>query len=548
MALTYTEIEQQKNRRIFFFFTVVLLFYFLTAFILATVTKLFFRTEFGIKGSSPFLTGEETFLIFMFSLFAALVHLLYSISHVTSFVKRALGVVNLDSSDTYHQRFKTIVDEVNVATGSRYTIAPVVVPTVAMNAFTISHNNREALLGITEGLLSRLNRQQLQGVVAHEVAHIVSGDSFQTTVGCALFGVYAALLSGIEKTFRGGIRASGRGGAGLILFLCLIYVLLQVLQFFYNLVRLFVSRDREFRADAIAVRLTRDPISLSEALYMISRGWRGLGFIDRNLESLFIMNPVHEELDESEGTWADLLSTHPPIRKRMEILSQMAHADVKAVQESVLRQEKLQESLREPVRDEQGPRWMAFEEEKGWAGPFTLTQLIHLGWVKPETWLKAVEEERIKQAKEEIFLKPYFEEQIRKPNVSSFSCPRCNQSLVEEVYEGVVTYRCVFCGGIFVEEEKVGRIIIRKEVDFDERIKRLAELTQRQGLEKIKAKNREKVLFYLKCPRCGEEMMRNFYTLAYLVTVDRCISCGFVWLDQDELEMIQYLVENVKAI
>jgi len=72
----------------------------------------------------------------------------------------------------------------------------------------------------------------------------------------------------------------------------LIFVILNVTQFFYNIIRLFVSRDRELRADAIAVQLSRDPLSLSEALYAISRGWRGLGYIEPTLESLFIMNPI----------------------------------------------------------------------------------------------------------------------------------------------------------------------------------------------------------------------------------------------------------------
>lgn len=548
MALTYTEIEQQKNTRIWLFFAVVVLFYFLIAILLASVTKVFFSIEFREIGVSHFLSWQQLLNVLLFALFAALCHIVYSIHHVSSFVTKNLQAIPLDPTDTYHQRFQRIIDEVNVATGSKYRMTPVVIPTIEMNAFAMS-DNRGALLGITEGLLSKLNRQQLQAVVAHEMGHIVSGDSYQTTVGCALFGIYAAMLSTLEKGFKEGrLRGSGRGGGGVVLFLLLIYVLLTVMQFFYNLVRLFVSRDKELRADAIAVRLTRDPVSLSEALSIISRGWRSLGSIDRSLESLFIVNPIEEDVDESEGFWADLLSTHPPIRKRMALLAQMAHTDVQIIQERVMAQEKLKEHTREVPQDTEERRWLLLDREKGWQGPFTLLQMMVLGWVTPDTWIKALDEEAVKSAKEEPLFKVYFDGYLQKQNVSSFVCPHCQQPLTEEAYEGTVGYRCIFCQGIFLEEEKTGRIIIRKEIGFNERTQKLAELLKKETLKKKHAQGKKNPPFYLKCPKCRREMMRNFYTLAYLVEVDRCIFCDGVWFDKDELEVVQYLIENATTV
>ena len=549
MALTYTEIEQQKNRRIWIFFGVVVLFYFIIAVVLATATKVFFAAEVVGKNNLSFLSGEELFYVVLFALAAALIHTAYSIGNAASLVKQSLEAVEIDPSDTPHQRFKNIIDEVNVATGNKCRITPVVIPTVAMNAFTVSNSRREAVLGITEGLLWKLNREQLEAVIAHEVGHIVSGDSYQTTIACSLFGIYAAMLAGIEKTFgEGRVRVSERSGGRATLFLVLVYLLLSLLQFFYNMVRLFVSRDRELRADSIAVRITRDPISLSEALVIISRGWRGLGHIDRNLESLFIVNPVHEEVDESEGFWADLLSTHPPLHKRVSLLTQMAHADVKQIEESVLAQEKQRDQTRDIVTEEEGPQWMVLEKGKGWRGPLTLPQLRHLGWVTPDTWFQGVGEQEVKQAKDAPLLKPCFAGQLEKLNVSSLLCPRCNQSLVWEEYEGAMGQRCVFCGGILLEENKVRRIIIRREKGFDEGIKKFAELTQKSGLEKFHNKELNKPLFYLKCPRCQNNMMRTFYTMAYLVEVDRCLPCDLVWFDRHELEVVQCLIEGVKAV
>ena len=551
MALTYTEIEQQKNTRIFIFFGVVVLFYFLIAAVIGNVTKAFFVTQADMLGKvNPFLTGRQLLYVVLFAFVAALIHSIYSVSHAMSFIQKNLGTKNIDISDKYHKRFKNIVDEVNVATGSKYNIIPMVIPTVAMNAFALSDRRKNAIIGVTEGLLSKLNRQQLQAVVAHEAGHVVSGDSFQTTIGCSLFGIYAAMLNGIRKLFQGGrYRSSGRGGGGIILFLLLIYIILSIAQFFYNLIRMFLSRNREYRADAIAVKLTRDPLSLSEALYAISRGWRGLGYIDRNLESLFIMNPVKAAVDEKEGILANMMSTHPPIKERMAVLAAMAHADVKNVQEKVVSQEKLKDRIRESevASDKKGSRWMLMDEKKTWQGPFTIIQMMALGWIRPDTWIKPFDREAIKQAKDEALLKPMFDEKIKGLKLSSLDCPKCHQGLVDEEYEGTTVHRCVFCNGALVETEKMPRIIIRMEKGFKERIGKIAELTQQGGLEKIRNKIRVKDQSLLKCPKCNTEMARGFYTMAYLVEVDRCNLCNIVWFDEDELEVVQYLIENKKT-
>ena len=549
MALTYTEIEEQKNTRIFIFFAVVLLFYFAIAAILGNITKWFFAAKKILYGvAEPFLTQRELVYVILFALAAAVIHSIYSVGNSLSFINKNLNTQGVDNSDKYHERFKNIVDEVNVATGSKYKIAPMVIPTVAMNAFAISDHKKNAVMGVTEGLLSKLSRQQLQAVVAHEAGHIVSGDSLQTTIGCSLFGIYAAMLKGIRNIFdrSGRARYHGRNSGGIILFLLVVYIVLSVMQFFYNIIRLFVSRNREMRADAIAVRITRDPISLSEALYAISRGWRGLGYIDNNLESLFIINPAKNTVDEKEGFWADLFSTHPPVKKRIEALTQMAHADVNSVQERVISQERLRNAMREIPSEKKTDRWLLMDKDNRWQGPFTIPQMLLLGWVLPETRIKSLERGDIIQAKDEAMLKGIFSEKIKGLKVSSYNCPRCNQALVDEEYEGTVVKRCLFCGGALVEKEKMPRIIIRTEKGFNDRIKKMAELAQKEGL-KLKGRVEKKEESVIKCPKCRATMLRNFYTQTYFVEVDRCIFCGLVWFDKNELEMVQYLIEQRKG-
>jgi heat shock protein HtpX len=547
MALTYTEIEQQKNTQVMIFFLVVVLFYFLTALIVGSLAKAFFvfSTESG-KTINPLLGVEGVIISLVIASAAAALHISYSLNSAMTRVRRNLGAEGLDPEDKYHQRFARIVDEVNVATGSKYKITPVVIPTVALNAFSMADRSGNALVGATEGLLARLDRQQLQAVVAHEVAHVASGDSLQTTIGCSLFGIFAATAAAALAGARAGgaarWRRSGKGAAGIVIFLLLLFVVLSITQFFYSLIRFSLSRDRELRADAIAVRLTRDPISLSEALYKISHTWRGIGHIDKNFSTLFILNPAVSVRDEKEGFWDNLFSTHPPIRKRMKILADMAHTDMAHIVQAVGREEKQQELAREVVTETEEQRWMLRDDQLRWQGPFSISQAMVLGWLSPDTWVKPLGAETLAQAKDEPLLKPLFDSRLDGAKVSSIECPACKQRLVEEDYEGVPIYRCVFCEGTLVDRKKMPRISFRKEKAFDQRLRKLAEMAQKDGEQKRRSRVKPEPSPFT-CPACGQEMRRGFYSYEYLVDVDRCTSCNMVWYDKDELEMLQVLVE-----
>ncbi|MGD8628567.1 MAG: zinc metalloprotease HtpX, partial [bacterium] len=356
-------------------------------------------------------------------------------------------------------------------------------------------------------------------------------------------------------------------------------------QFFYSLIRFSLSRDRETRADAVAVRLTRDPIALSEALYKISRGWRGFGQIDKNFSTLFILNPTREARDEREGFLDNLFSTHPPIRKRMRILAEMAHTDVAHVIHDVISRGREEEAAREitvePGDDE--PRWMLRDDKENWKGPFTASQAMVLGWLTPATWVKRFGGEgthqamganpgaspgggavsgaqvnepggttgqaagqAIGQAREEPLLAPVFDSRLGGANISKFICPTCNQKLIDEDYEGATIHRCAFCHGALVDGRKMTRISLRTDKGFSERIARLADLTQKNG-EARRSQGAKPEASPFKCPKCDSQMQRRFYTYQYLVEVDKCAWCGMVWFDKDELEIIQYLIEHGDA-
>jgi len=579
MPLTYTEIEREKNTQIVIFFLVVVLFYFFTALVVGSLVKGFFH-YYVLEGraGSPLLGLSGLVVSLAIALVAAGIHIGHSMSNAMAKVRLNLGAEDIDHQDNYHRQFATVVDEVNVATGARYKITPVIIPSVALNAFSMADRNGNALVGATEGLLAKLNRQQLQAVVAHEVAHVATGDSFQTTIGCSLFGIFAATahaaLHGARASGRVRWGRRGKGAGAIVVFLFLLFLVLSVTQFFYSLIRFSLSRDRELRADAVAVRLTRDPIALSEALYRISRGWRGFGQIDKNFSTLFILNPTKEARDEREGFMDNLFSTHPPIRKRMKILAEMAHTDIAHIIHDVVNQVRREEAAREtpPETGADEPSWMLRDDAENWKGPFTASQAMVLGWLTPATWIKRFGGEAtnqamgalpgailgggalggtpgqtagqaLGQARDEPLLTPVFDSKLGGANISKFTCPTCNQKLIDEDYEGAPIHHCTFCQGTLVDRRKMTRISLRTEKGFSERLARLAELTQKNGEARRNERARPEPSPF-NCPNCSSEMRRSFYTYQYLVEVDKCTRCTMVWLDKDELEIIQYLIEH----
>ena len=105
-----------------------------------------------------------------------------------------------------------------------------------------------------------------------------------------------------------------------------IFLIALLLKFIGYLGSLFISRQREYRADALSVRMTRNPLALAEALHIIDQRWKGGGMPGEAMDAIFILSPRQSAVDDNEDMFSDLFSTHPPIKKRIAILLDMAHA------------------------------------------------------------------------------------------------------------------------------------------------------------------------------------------------------------------------------
>ena len=212
-----------------------------------------------------------------------------------------------------------IVEELSIAAG-RKPPKVYVVETDALNAFATGTSSERATIGVTRGLLRTLNREELQGVIAHEMGHIANLDTRYMTIVGVTVGLIALVSDLILRGTRwgiGGRRNSDSKGGGLALVLMIVLLVVALLApLAANLVRMAVSRQREYLADATSVRFTRNPAGLISALQKIDTGANNFPGVSKATEHLFIINPVHKMTEMTSA----LMATHPDTSARIERL------------------------------------------------------------------------------------------------------------------------------------------------------------------------------------------------------------------------------------
>jgi heat shock protein HtpX len=201
-----------------------------------------------------------------------------------------------------------------------------VIDDTAPNAFATGRDPKHASLAVTTGLLQKLDREQLQGVIGHEMSHIGNLDIRFTLLVGVLVGAIALLADWFLRfTYWGGGRRSSsdsdRGGGGaMALIMVLALVLAVVAPLIGRLVQAAVSRSRESLADSTAVELTRNPVGLARALRTISDDPEVLEVANRATQHLYIVNPIKSFEERSKSLW----DTHPPIGERIRALENIA--------------------------------------------------------------------------------------------------------------------------------------------------------------------------------------------------------------------------------
>jgi len=225
-----------------------------------------------------------------------------------------------------YRQLHNVVDEMAIASGlPRPNVY--VIPDPDPNAFATGKDPAHASIAVTEGLIAKLTRDELQGVIAHEMSHIRNYDIRMMTVVAALAGAVMLLSEFGSRSMRfGRRRSSGReGGAGGILLLGLWLLAMMLAPLVSQILAMVVSRQREYLADASGAELTRHPLALADALEKIDGAIEPTRAIKKGTAHLCIVDPLGRHINEKEGAFSNLFATHPPIAKRIMQLKAMAY-------------------------------------------------------------------------------------------------------------------------------------------------------------------------------------------------------------------------------
>jgi heat shock protein HtpX len=193
----------------------------------------------------------------------------------------------------------------------------------APNAFTTGRNPENAIIVATTGLLQKLDRTEVEAVVAHELSHIKNYDMRLMSIVTVLVGTVALMADWfLRMGFRGGRRDRGGKAEVVIIVLGLVFAILS--PFIAQLIKLAISRRREFMADAGAVFITRQPSGLISALKKIASDHKPLESANKATAHLYFENPFKDHTGKGRDWFSGLFNTHPPVIDRIKALEAMA--------------------------------------------------------------------------------------------------------------------------------------------------------------------------------------------------------------------------------
>ncbi|MBN2186183.1 MAG: M48 family metallopeptidase [Dehalococcoidia bacterium] len=225
-----------------------------------------------------------------------------------------------------HPRLYNVVEEMKIASGLEKMPDIYIIDDPALNAFATGRDPNRAAIAITSGLLQKLNRDELQGVIGHEMAHIKNRDVLLMAITAVLLGTIVILAwYGTRILFFGGMAGNRRssssgGGSGQIIILVVAIVFMILAPIAAQFIYLAVSRKREYLADASSALYTRYPEGLASALEKLAASNSQLKSANKATAPMYIINPFRKKGMSA----SDLTSTHPPISERIRILRSMA--------------------------------------------------------------------------------------------------------------------------------------------------------------------------------------------------------------------------------
>lgn len=236
--------------------------------------------------------------------------------------KIILGISGARPANKEEDRLFRQVAE-NISIGARIPVPKLfIIEDSAPNAFATGRDIDHAVVCVTTGLLDKLNRTELEGVVAHEISHIRNYDMRLMSVVTVLVGMITLLSDWmVRSSFGGRSDDSDRNQAGAV-FLIIGLILSLLSPIIAQLIQLAISRRREFLADSGSAMITRQPSGLVSALKKIAADQEPLEAANKATAHLYIENPFKDS-QKSIGFFANLFNTHPPVQERIKALEEM---------------------------------------------------------------------------------------------------------------------------------------------------------------------------------------------------------------------------------
>lgn len=411
-----------------------------------------------------------------------------------------------------HPRLFNVVEEMAIAAGIPRPEVYVINDS-APNAFATGRNPKTAKVAITTGLLTKLNRDELQGVMAHEVAHIRNYDVLFATMLGVLVGAVALLC---DMFYRGTWYSGGRwtrhrgrlgGGGGFLVVLA--FLLALVAPLLARLLQLAVSRRREYLADASAALLTRYPLGLASALRKISADPEVLEVANRATQHLYIVNPIKPFEKRAES----LFSTHPDINDRIRRLEEMGHGAAGLPSLTAPPAPRGDRAANRSPLGVGGLEQVLGPPDQGGVGLPPATALLAGKTVPPPRDPSAELPAPASSA----------------PGLDAEACPRCRDGLREVSIAGRPVKGCDSCGGIWIgggHLPELLRLAPRKLTATDGRFLNFVG----HGWDRVSRRT---------CPDCpgAPPLVEKRLGKDQGIPVDVCKQCQGVWFDDGELSM-----------
>jgi len=277
------------------------------------IGEVYFTDTGGLAGM-PFLTGA--------ALIVGIIQALASYYGGARLVLASVHARELTPDTQQHQTVLNVIQEMAVAAQMPVPRA-YLIDDPAPNAFATGRDPAHSVICVTQGLVNTMDREELQGVIGHEMAHIRDYDIRTMMMIAVLVGGIAMLADFVYRwMWFGGPSARRRsnsegGGSAGALIMVIVLLLAVLAPIFSQLLAMAVSREREYLADATSVEFTRNPRALLRALETIATVESPLRNASRGTAHLFIVNPLEGAREDKEGFLDNLLSTHPPLSRRI---------------------------------------------------------------------------------------------------------------------------------------------------------------------------------------------------------------------------------------